>query len=63
MKRLDAANDSQPEKLLALTREVWQPRLGRDLGDEDVRQSAKVSSRLLDKPAEALTRPLATLSR
>lgn len=38
MKRLDAANDNQPEKLLARTREVWQPRLGRDLTDEDARQ-------------------------
>ena len=38
MKRLDAANDNQLEKLLARTREVWQPRLGRDLGDEDARQ-------------------------
>ncbi len=38
MKRLDAVNDNQPEKLLARTREVWQPRLGRDLTDEDARQ-------------------------
>ena len=38
MKRLGATNDNQPEKLLARTREVWQPRLGRDLGDEDARQ-------------------------
>ncbi len=38
MKRLDAANDNQPEKLLDRTREIWQPRLGRDLTDEDARQ-------------------------
>jgi len=38
MNRLGAANDNQPEKLLARTREVWQPRLGRDLGDEDALQ-------------------------
>ncbi len=38
MKRLDAANDNQSEKLLARTREVWQPLLGRDVGDEDARQ-------------------------
>ena len=38
MNRLGAANDNQPEKLLARTREVWQPRLGRELTDEDARQ-------------------------
>jgi len=38
LKRLEAGNDNQPEKLLAGTREVWQPRLGRNLGDEDARQ-------------------------
>lgn len=38
MRRFDAANDNQPEKLLARTREVWQPRLGRDLGDGDAQQ-------------------------
>ena len=38
MKRLDAANDNDAGKQVACTREVWQPRLGRDLTDEDARQ-------------------------
>ncbi len=38
MKRLDAANDNDAGKQIARTRQVWQPRLGRDLGDEDARQ-------------------------
>ncbi len=38
MKRLDAANDNDAGKQIARTREVWQPRLGRDLTDEDARQ-------------------------
>lgn len=37
MKRLDAANDNQGRQV-ARTREVWQPRLGRDLTSEDARQ-------------------------
>jgi len=38
MKRLDAANDNGAGKQIARTREVWQPRLGRDITDEDARQ-------------------------
>ena len=38
MKRLDAANDNDAGKQIARTRQVWQPRLGRDLTDEDARQ-------------------------
>lgn len=38
MKRLDAANDNGAGKQSARTRQVWQPRLGRDLTDEDARQ-------------------------
>ena len=38
MKRLDAANDNDAGKQIARTREVWQPRMGGDLNDEDARQ-------------------------
>ena len=38
MKRLDAANDNDTGKQIARTRQVWQPRIGRDLTDEDARQ-------------------------
>ena len=38
MKRLDAANDNDSGKHIAHTGQVWQPRLGRDLTDEDARQ-------------------------
>ena len=38
MKRLEAANDNDARQRLARTRQVWQPRLGRDLTDEDARQ-------------------------
>ena len=38
MKRLDAANDNQRGTHIARTRQIWQPRLGRDLTDEDARQ-------------------------
>ena len=38
MKRLDAANDNDTGKQIARTRQIWQPRLGRDLTDEDARQ-------------------------
>jgi len=38
MKRLDAANDNDTGKQIARTRPVWQPRLRRDLTDEDARQ-------------------------
>ncbi|HEY8005918.1 MAG TPA: hypothetical protein VIE66_03750 [Methylocella sp.] len=31
MKRLDAANDNDTGKQIARTRQVWQPRIGRDL--------------------------------
>jgi hypothetical protein len=38
MKRLDAANDNDAGKQIARGRQVWQPRIGRDLTDEDARQ-------------------------
>ena len=38
MKRLDAANDNDAGKQIARTGKVWQPRIGRDLTDEDARQ-------------------------
>jgi len=38
MKRLDAANDHDTGKQIARTRKIWQPRIGRDLTDEDARQ-------------------------
>jgi hypothetical protein len=38
MKRLDAANDNDTGKQIARTRQIWQPRLGRDITDEDARQ-------------------------
>ena len=38
MKRLDAANDNDTSKQIARTRQVWQPRIGRDLADHDARQ-------------------------
>ncbi len=41
MKRLDAANDNDAGKQIARTRQIWQPRFGRDLTDEDARQIAQ----------------------
>jgi hypothetical protein len=41
MKRLDAANDNDAGKQIARTRQIWQPRNGRDLTDEDARQIAE----------------------
>jgi hypothetical protein len=38
MKRLDAANDNGVGKQIARARQVWQPRMGRDLTEEDARQ-------------------------
>jgi hypothetical protein len=38
MKRLDAANDNDAGKQIARTRQVWEPRIRRDLSDEDARQ-------------------------
>jgi hypothetical protein len=38
MKRLDAANDNDAGKQIARTRQIWQPRLGRDLTDDDAHQ-------------------------
>lgn len=38
MKRLDAANDNDLRRQIARTRDIWQPRMGRDLTDEDARQ-------------------------
>jgi hypothetical protein len=38
MNRLDAANDNDAGKQIARTRQIWQPRIQRDLTDEDARQ-------------------------
>ncbi len=38
MKRLDAANDNEVGRQIARTREIWQPRMGRNLTGEDARQ-------------------------
>lgn len=38
MKRLYAANDNDLKRQIARTRDIWQPRMGRDLTDEDARQ-------------------------
>jgi hypothetical protein len=35
-----AANDNLKDELIGRTREVWQPRFGRDLSPEDARQIA-----------------------
>ena len=40
MKLSHAANDNLKVELIERTREVWQPRLGRDLSPEDARQIA-----------------------
>ena len=40
MKPSHAANDNLKDELIRRTREVWQPRLGRDLSREDARQIA-----------------------
>ena len=38
MKRLDAANDNHRGVQIARARQVWQPRLARDLCHDDARQ-------------------------
>src|SRR5262249_7769778 len=38
---LSAANDNLKDDLIRYTRQVWQPRLGRDLSREDARQIAE----------------------
>ena len=38
MERPDAANDPNTGKQIARTRIIWQPRIRRDLTDEDARQ-------------------------
>ena len=38
MKCLDAANENDAGKRIARTRQIWQPRTGCDLTDEDARQ-------------------------
>jgi hypothetical protein len=38
MKSSHAANDNQIGRQIVRTRQVWQPRLGRNLSDEDARQ-------------------------
>ena len=40
MKPSHTANDNPKDDLIRRTREVWQPRLGRDLSREDARQIA-----------------------
>lgn len=41
MKRLNAANDNDAGRQIAHTRQIWQPRIGRDLTDEEARQIAE----------------------
>ena len=41
MKRLHAANDNDAGRQIARTRQIWQPRIGRDLTDDDARQIAE----------------------
>jgi hypothetical protein len=41
MKSHDIANDNNKDDFIRRTREVWQPRLGRDLSREDARQIAE----------------------
>ena len=36
-----AANDNLRDELIGRTRQIWQPRLGRDLSREDARQIAE----------------------
>ena len=38
MKRPDAANDNKMARQIARTRDIWQPRMGRNPTDEDARQ-------------------------
>ncbi len=38
MKSLDAINDNDAGKQMARTRQIWQPRMGRDLTDENARE-------------------------
>jgi hypothetical protein len=38
VKRSHAANDNLIDRQIPRTRQVWQPRIGRDLTDEDARQ-------------------------
>ena len=38
MERPDAPNDHNTGKQIAHTRKIWQPRIRRDLTDEDARQ-------------------------
>jgi hypothetical protein len=41
MKRLDGANDNDAGNQIARTRQIWQPRIARDVSDEDARQLAE----------------------
>jgi len=41
VKTSHAANDNLKNELIGRTQQVWQPRLGRDLSREDVRQIAE----------------------
>ena len=47
MKPSHPANDNLKDDLIRRTRQVWQPRLGRDLNHEDARQIAANVTRLL----------------
>lgn len=38
MNRLNAANDNEMGRQITRTREIWQPRIARNLTDEDARQ-------------------------
>jgi hypothetical protein len=55
MKRFDAANDNDAGKQIARTRQIWQPRLGRDLTDDEPTRSCTtlpVSSVCRMRPAQ-----------
>ncbi len=41
MKHTNVANDNDGGKQIVRTRQVWRPRIGRDLTDDDARQIAK----------------------
>ena len=52
MKRLHAANDNDAGRQIARTRQIWQPRIGRDLTDDDARQIAENVTGLFSLLAE-----------
>ncbi len=52
MKPSHAANDNLKNDLIRRTREVWQPRLGRDLSREDARQISETMTGFFSVLAE-----------